>query len=349
MNEVAGELHAAPDGAAIATVIAVRKSAPRPPGSKMAVFPGGRVLGSVSGGCVEGAVVEASADVLTAGAGTVLRFGFTETDAWDVGLPCGGEIDVLLEPVGDPVLGRFLEAEQTGQRMALVTVLEGTDTGTRVLADAETVVASSVTDEELARQLVAAGRARLWSEERGTAIVAGRSVFIDVAAPPPVIVLFGAGEFAQATASAARLLGWRVVVCDPRSQFATPERFPGCKLVVSWPQEAVAEIGGLDPSAAAVVLTHDPKLDDAALDVALRSDAAYVGAMGSRRATADRLERLRAAGLPEELIGRLAAPVGLDLGGDTPAEAAVAIVAEIIATRNGRAGSRLSAGDQPIH
>jgi xanthine dehydrogenase accessory factor len=173
---------------------------------------------------------------------------------------------------------------------------------------------------------------------------------VDVVAPAPRLVVFGAVDYAAALCRLARAAGWRPYVCDPRSQFATPERFPDAyEVIVAWPEDAFARLGGIDRATYIAVLTHDPKLDDAALSIALQSDAAYVGAMGSRRAQAQRRERLLAAGLDEELLERVAAPIGLDLGAVSPEETALSIMSEVVAVRNGREGGRLSHAAGRIH
>jgi xanthine dehydrogenase accessory factor len=190
----------------------------------------------------------------------------------------------------------------------------------------------------------------MWAERSELREVGDVSLFVDVTAPAPRLVVFGAVDYAAALCRLARAAGWRPYVCDPRSQFATAARFPDAEEVVAaWPDEAFARIGGIDRATYIAVLTHDPKLDDAALSLALRSDAAYVGAMGSRRAQAQRRERLLAAGIEEELIDRVAAPIGLDLGALTPEETALSIMAEVVAVRHGRSGGRLSNASGRIH
>jgi xanthine dehydrogenase accessory factor len=334
---------------ALATVIAVHRSAPRAPGSKMGIAADGELVGSVSGGCVEGAVSEAAAELGPAGPARVLHYGIADSQGWEVGLPCGGEIDVLLEPVGDAALRRFLELQAAGVRSALVTVVdaEAGVTG-RLLIGVDGELESRIEDLELHTHLLEVGSQALWHERSQLVDVGELRAFVDVTAPPPTLMIFGAGEFAQALARLALTLEWRVVVCDPRSRFADPARFPGAEVIARWPSEAVEEAGGIDRATYVAVLSHDPKIDEAALALALRSDAAYVGAMGSRRATAARRERLRAQGLTDAELDRLAAPIGLDLGGAEPSETAIAIVAEMVAVRNGRDGGRLSRSQRPI-
>ena len=190
----------------------------------------------------------------------------------------------------------------------------------------------------------------MWAESSETREVGEATIFVDVTAPAPRLVVFGAVDYAAALCRLARAAGWRPFVCDPRSQFATAGRFPEAEdVVAAWPADAFARIGAIDRATYVAVLTHDPKLDDAALEIALRSEAPYVGAMGSRRAQAKRRERLLAAGLEEEALERLSAPIGLDLGAVDPEETALSIMAEVVAVRHGRAGGRLSAADGRIH
>jgi len=211
-------------------------------------------------------------------------------------------------------------------------------------------VVGGLGDAELDREAVAAADELMWAERSELREAGEVSLFVDVTAPAPRLVVFGAVDYAAALSRLARAAGWRPYVCDPRSQFATAARFPDAEEVIAaWPDEAFARIGGIDRATYIAVLTHDPKLDDAALSLALRSDAAYVGAMGSRRAQAQRRERLLAAGVEEELLDRVAAPIGLDLGALTPEETALSIMSEVVAVRHGRSGGRLSTAGGRIH
>jgi xanthine dehydrogenase accessory factor len=330
--------------AALATVVATRRSAPRPPGAKMAIGEHGKIVGNVSGGCVESAVVAAAEDVLRGGKARVVTFGIEHEKAWDVGLPCGGEIDVYVELYLESEFSRLARA---GGRGALVIHLES---GARLVVpehgDVELTLGSPALDDaaaEVAREV-------MWAERSQVCEVAGVTLFFDVTAPAPRIVVFGAVDYGAALCRVARAAGWRPIVADPRARFATRERFPDAEaVVVAWPREACAQIGGIDRATAVAVMTHDPKIDDEALVLALRSDATYVGAMGSRRAQSARRERLLEAGLTEVELERLAAPIGLDLGAATPEETALSIMADVVAARNGRAGGRLVAGDAPVH
>jgi xanthine dehydrogenase accessory factor len=235
-------------------------------------------------------------------------------------------------------------------RAALVTVVEGGEAGAKLLVRADGITSGGLGDAELERAAVEAAEELMWAERSELRRVGDVSLFVDVTAPAPRLVIFGAVDYAAALCRLARAAGWRPFVCDPRSQFATRERFPEAEEVLAaWPEQAFARIGGIDRATYIAVLTHDPKLDDAALEIALRSEAPYVGAMGSRRAQAQRRERLLAAGVDEELLGRIAAPIGLDLGAVTPEETALSIMAEVVAVRNGRGGGRLASSGGRIH
>jgi xanthine dehydrogenase accessory factor len=332
------------EGAAVATVVAVKRSAPRPPGAKMAVGEQGEVSGAVSGGCVEGAVVEAAHEVLAEGEPRLLRFGIADSEAWDVGLPCGGEIDVFVAPhvPGGAQEGFERLAAEDG-RGALVTAVEGGLPGARLLVRADGSREGSLGSEALDAAATGAAEELMWADRSELREHEGVSLFVDVTAPAPRLVVFGAVDYSAALARLARAAGWRPYVCDPRSQFATAARFPEAEQVIAaWPDEAFRRLGGIDRATYVAVLTHDPKLDDAALTIALRSPAAYVGVMGSRRAQERRRERLLEAGVEEELLDRLAAPIGLDLGAASPEETALSIMAEVVAVRHGRSGGRLS-------
>jgi xanthine dehydrogenase accessory factor len=235
-------------------------------------------------------------------------------------------------------------------RAALVTVIAGVRLGAKLLVRADGSTEGGLGSAELDREGMAAAEELLWAERSETRELGETSLFVDVIAPAPRLVIFGAVDYAAALCRLARAAGWRPYVCDPRSQFATPGRFLDAEeVIVAWPEEAFARLGGIDRATYIAVLTHDPKLDDAALTIALNSDAAYVGAMGSRRAQAQRRERLLAAGLDEELLEHVAAPIGLDLGAVSPEETALSIMAEVVAVRNGRDGGRLSHAAGRIH
>jgi xanthine dehydrogenase accessory factor len=235
------------------------------------------------------------------------------------------------------------------ERAALVTVIAGAPHA-RLLVRPDQSVEGTLGTPELDAAAVAMGEELMWAERSERREVGDVSLFVDVTAPPPRLIMFGAVDFAGALARMARAAGWRPYVIDPRGRFATRERFPDAEeIVVAWPEEAFAQIGGIDRATYIAVLTHDPKLDDAALELAARSEAAYIGAMGSRRAQEKRRERLVEKGLTDEDLGRIAAPIGLDLGGLTAEETALSIMAEVVAVRNGRSGGRLSASSGRIH
>jgi xanthine dehydrogenase accessory factor len=246
--------------------------------------------------------------------------------------------------------GEFAQIAEQDGRAALVSVIEGGQVGAKLLVRADGGTTGGLEDAALDREGLAAAEELMWAERSELRRVGDVALFVDVTAPAPRLVVFGAVDYAAALCRLARAAGWRAFVCDPRSQFATRARFPDAEEVIAaWPADAFARIGGIDRATYIAVLTHDPKLDDAALELALRSEAAYVGAMGSRRAQAQRRERLLALGLDEETIDRVAAPIGLDLGALTPEETALSIMAEVVAVRHGRAGGRLSAAAGRIH
>ena len=346
MREVLPQLHewvARGDRVAIAMVVDVRRSAPRPPGAKMAVNEHGEIAGAVSGGCVEGAVVEIADAVIHGAEPQLTHFGIADAEAWDVGLPCGGEIDVWVQAY-EP--GRFFEIATEGGRAAEVTLLEGARPGAKLLVEADGARSGSLGAPELDDEAAQVAGELLWAEtsERRD------SLFFDVVAPSPRLIIFGAVDVASSLCRLAVAAAWRPYVIDPRARFATPDRFPDAEEVIAgWPEDAFSRLGGIDRATSIVVLTHDPKLDDAALQIALRSEARFVGAMGSRRAQASRRERLLAAGLSEEELARLSAPLGLDLGATGGEETALSILAEVVAARHGHEGGRLSAASGRIH
>ncbi len=340
------------DRVALATVVETKKSAPQPAGTKMGINELGEVCGAVSGGCVEGAVVEVAETVIEGSAPRLLHYGIADDDAWDVGLPCGGEISVWVQgyAAGDLQAG-FSELAQSGMRAALVTLVEGgPELGARMLLREGAEPEGTLGDPDLDAASVALARDALWSERNELHEVHGAKVFIDVAAPPPRLVIVGAVDFAAQLSEVARMSGWRPFVIDPRARFATTARFPAAeRVIVAWPQEGFAELDPIDPATAIAVLTHDPKLDDAALIAALDSEASYIGAMGSRRAQERRRERLLNAGIDPARLNRVSAPIGLDIGALSAAETALSIMAEIVALKHGRAGGRLIEARGRIH
>jgi xanthine dehydrogenase accessory factor len=343
------------DLVALATVVATKNSAPQPVGTKMAINGSAQICGAVSGGCVEGAVVEVAELVLAGAPPRLVHYGIADEDAWDVGLPCGGEISVWIEAYGgDGLQDRFLHYGRTDGRAALVTAVDGTaEPGARLLvADGEESV-GSLGDSRLDATAIALAKGAMISEQSvlvGPLADHGARLFVDVVAPPPRLIIVGAIDFAVPLSEAAALAGWRACVVDPRARFATAERFPAAERVIAaWPQEAFAQLQPIDARTSIAVLTHDPKLDDAALAAALASGASYIGAMGSRGAQERRHERLVAAGVAPEQLERISAPIGLDLGAMTSAETAISIMGEIVALRHGRSGGRLINGSGRIH
>lgn len=331
------------DRVALATVVGVMRSAPRPLGAKMAVNEHGEIAGAVSGGCVEGAVVSIADMVLHGDPPQLTHFGIADDEAWDVGLPCGGEIDVWVQEYSP---GRFEELARSGGRAAEITLLEGAAPGAKLLVEADGAASGTLGAPELDDNAARIASDLIWaerSERHGP-------FFVDVVAPAPRLILFGAVDVAAAVCTLARAAGWRSYVVDPRARFATPERFPDAdEVICAWPSDAFERLGGIDPATSIAVLTHDPKLDDAALQIALRSPARFVGAMGSRRAQEARRERLLEAGISEDELGRLAAPLGLDLGATSGEETALSILSEVVAARHGRDGGRLAHASGRIH
>jgi xanthine dehydrogenase accessory factor len=337
---------------ALATVVDTKKSAPQPPGTKMAVNDAGKLMGAVSGGCVEGQVVQVGEGILGGDGPQLLHYGIADEDAWDVGLPCGGEISIWVEEYDRSGLnGAFSELGRKGARAALATVLEGPDAvGSKLLVREDESREGSLGEAGLDAAATEICLDAMWSESSGLHDLDGRKVFVDAVAPPPRLIIFGAVDFAAQLTAAARMAGWRAFVVDPRKRFATEDRFPEAERVIAeWPDEAFEQLGGIDRATSIAVLTHDPKLDDAVLKIALRSEAPYIGAMGSRRAQEKRRERLLAQGVTDEELGRLAAPIGLDIGALTAAETAISILGEVTAVRRGREGGRLKTVKGRIH
>ena len=349
--EVVGDWVGAGDPVALATVVDTKKSAPQPPGTKMAVNEAGRMAGAVSGGCVEGQVVQVAEGILRGDAPQLLEYGIADEDAWNVGLPCGGEISIWVETYHDDGLqGSFRMLGLRGGRGALTTVVEGESVGAKLLVLEDGSQEGSLGNAEVDEAAASRAAAAMWSERSELYEQGDRTLFVDVVAPPPRLIIFGAVDFAAQLAAVAKLSGWRAFVVDPRKRFATADRFPEAERVIAaWPDKALDELGGIDRATSIAVLTHDPKLDDAVLRIALRSDAQYIGAMGSRRAQEKRRERLIAEGVTDEELARLAAPIGLDIGALTAAETAISIMGEITALRRGREGGRLKGAAGRIH
>jgi xanthine dehydrogenase accessory factor len=357
----------------LATVTRTYRSAPRDPGAALAVHAADdhEVVGSVSGGCVEGAVYELSLEVCTTGTPVFETYGVSDDDAFAVGLTCGGIIDIFVERIDQesfPELGEIAAAVERGEPVAVATVIDGPgrigarrviwadDTGRGGLGQRPSasgtlgVARLDAAIDDDARGMLAQGQTgiRRYGAD-GERLGDELSVFVNSFAPAPRMLVFGAIDFAASVARVGKFLGYHVIVCDARKVFATRSRFPEAdEVVVDWPHRFLA---GTDVDARTVicVLTHDPKFDVPLLEVALRTPAAYIGAMGSRRTHEDRLARLREIGLTEEELSRLRSPIGLDLGARTPEETAVSIAAELIQLRWGGTGQALTDTEGRIH
>jgi xanthine dehydrogenase accessory factor len=350
----------------LATVVDTFQSAPRDPGAALAVAAagGGEVIGSVSGGCVEGAVYELSNEVAESGRPVLQRYGVSDDDAFAVGLTCGGILDIFVEPVSKstfPELGEIAAAVGRGEPVAVATIISGPGrvgarrviwgdaarSSTGSLGAGEQLDAAADDDVRgmLSQGLTGIRRYGARGERLGNEL----AVFVHSFAPPPRMLVFGAIDFAAAVARVGKFLGYHVTVCDARPIFATRSRFPDAdEIVVDWPHRFLAG-AEVDARTVICVLTHDPKFDVPVLEVALRTPAGYIGAMGSRRTHEDRLERLRDVGLTEPELARLRSPIGLDLGARTPEETAVSIAAELIQLRWGGTGRALTNTDGRIH
>jgi xanthine dehydrogenase accessory factor len=362
----------------LATVVRTFRSAPRDPGAALAVSADGEVVGSVSGGCVEGAVYELSVDVSQTGVPVLQTYGVSDDDAFAVGLTCGGILDIFVERVNQaqfPELGDIAAAVERGEPVAVATVIggpgqagarrviwgwdgcgpagpeaadDGWHSGASGTLGSGARLDAAVDDDArgmLAQGLTGIRRYGAHGERRGDEL----SVFVNSFAPPPRMLVFGAIDFAAAVARVGKFLGYHVTVCDARQVFATKSRFPDAdEVIVEWPHRFLAGTA-VDGRTVICVLTHDPKFDVPLLEVALRTPAGYIGAMGSRRTHEDRLARLREAGLTEGELARLRSPIGLDLGARTPEETAVSIAAELIQLRWGGSGRPLTATEGRIH
>ncbi|HBL07647.1 MAG: XdhC family protein [Acidimicrobiales bacterium] len=351
---------------ALARVIELDGSGPRLPGAAMAVTGESEVAGSVSGGCVEGAVVGEALEVLATGEGRMVTFGYSDDEALAVGLTCGGTIHLFIESLdeaGSGMVEKLTDLLADDSPCALATVVDGPGVGAKMLvlpehADGETVV-GTLGDAGLdrvaardARGELAAGRSGVRHYGRhGEAREETVQVFVESYAPPPRMLVFGAVDFTAALVRVAKVLGYRVTVCDAREVFATRQRFPlADEVVVDWPDRLLDKVGsGLGPRDAVCVLTHDNKFDVPAIVSALATDVGYIGVMGSRRTHESRLVRLREAGVDDAGLARLRSPIGLDIGARTPEETAISILSEMITLRTGRSSRALSASAGPIH
>lgn len=334
-----------------AVVVRTFGSAPRPEGAVLIRADDGRIAGSVSGGCVEGAAATEIERARADGHSRVIRYGISDEEAWDVGLACGGTIDVLVEPAVPDAAAQA--ARERG--IAVATILppdaptaafgrhepgDGAIPATPVVVRGDGSLDGSLGSAADDAALVVAARDALLRGTSRTVPIGDRQVFVEAFPKRPRLVIVGAVEVARSLAVYAKELGYEVVVVDGRASFATPERFPADRvdrLIVGWPDEVADEIG-LGPDDAVAVLTHDVKFDEPAIVEALRRRCRYVGAVGSRKTQGDRRERLREAGVTDDELARLRGPVGLDLGGRNPSEMALAIIAEIVAERYGGSG-----------
>lgn len=323
---------------AVATVVGTSGSAPRELGASMLIGADGRLVGNVSGGCVEGAVVAEADDVLATGQAVRRRYGISADEVFEAGLTCGGQIDVLVRAV--------LPGSEAARQVAVLAASDAP------LGLGVTVFGAGLGDSVLVDEAggFGLGAVLLHEDAAGcpTEVDPARSVLVTGFGQPPRLIVVGAVAFAAALARLGSALGLAVTVVDPRSAFASPERFAGAEVVVDWPDRYLSSTA-IEASTAIAVLTHDAKVDVPALRVALASPAGYVGALGSRRTHDDRLERLRAAGATSAQLARLRSPIGLDLGGRSPEETALSILAEIVAVRHGATGVPLSERSGAIH
>lgn len=345
------------DGAEVGRAVVVRTfgSAPRPEGAVLLYAADGRIAGSVSGGCVEGAAAEEIERARRTGRARVIRYGISDEDAWDVGLACGGTIDVLVEPAvpSAAVDAATRSIGAGGHGSAVITPLpedsppaefgahepgDGAPPAPELIVHDDGRLEGTLGDARLDSDLVQSAQEVLRRGQSRTVEIGGRSLFIEAFPVRPRLVVVGAVEVARSLVRLARELGFETIVVDGRSSFATPERFPDVdRLVVGWPDEVADEIG-LGPNDAVAVLTHDVKFDEPAIVEALRRGCRYVGAVGSRKTQRDRRQRLLDSGVTPDELARLRGPVGLDLGGRQPAETALAILAEVVAERYGGTG-----------
>lgn len=324
---------------ALATVVRTWGSAPRTLGAKMAVSADGRIAGSVSGGCVEAAVIEAAQAAAKSGTPALLSFGVADDNAWAVGLACGGAIDVFVEAPDFATFAELVSLATADEPAAVATVLAGPSAGRHLFLHADGQKRGSLKGP-LSQKISAAARTALTEGRSARVSVSDTDVFIEVMKPSPKLVVVGGVHIAIPLTWMARALGYKTIVVDPRPVFGNVDRFAQAdQIVPAWPDEALGRIG-LTTETAVAVLTHDPKLDDPALRAALPSPAFYVGALGSKQTQAKRRERLLAGGLTESQVGRLHAPIGMDLGGRSPEEIAISVLAQIVAVRNGRADTK---------
>jgi xanthine dehydrogenase accessory factor len=349
-----GEWFTAGEEVAVATVIRVVGSAPRPVGARMIVSSAGQMAGSVSGGCVETTVYEEMMDVLASSPPRKLHFGITEDMIWDVGLACGGTIDVFAQKLDPALIDALADHVERGEPVALAVVVSGdSEIGESGLITRSGVVFgfdAPRTTHHATRIMGHAEEMLAARAERGAIheIAPGVEVYVEPFLPPPALLIVGGVHIAIPLTRFAKELGFHVTVVDPRAKFANRERFPEAdEVLLEWPDEAFAHLD-VDDATYVVLLTHDPKIDEPTLAAALKTEAAYIGAIGSRGTHAARFERMEKWDVTAQELQRVYAPVGLDLGGRTPAETALSIIAEVVAVKNGRSGASLRAGTGPI-
>ena len=320
---------------ALATVVQTWGSAPRKVGAKMALTPGGAISGSVSGGCVEGAVFEEGTAALQTNKSKLLHYGVADETAWDVGLACGGTIEVFVEALDTAVYQFIRNLIQNDEAGASITVIRGPEEllGRKLAVSRAGERLGTLGNAALDAQAIAA-EAPLVHPQR-VQLNDEVELFIDTVRPAPTLIMVGGVHIAIALTSYAKTLGYRTLVIDPRRAFGSDERFPHVdKLIQAWPDKAFAEVT-ITPETAVALLTHDPKIDDPALKIILKTNPFYIGALGSNKTYAKRVERLRGYGFADAEIGRLHAPIGLNIGAQTPEEIALAIMAEIVRARSG--------------
>ena len=321
---------------ALATVIQTWGSSPRRAGAKMAMTPDGKITGSVSGGCVEGAVIEAGMEVLNSNRPQMLHFGVADETAWEVGLACGGSIDIFVQPLNLEIFNSLRSLLSQEQPAASLTVIRGPEEllGREMLFLPNGDVSGAINDELDATALSMAEQALAQGKSQRASLNEEVEVFVEVILPPPTVIAVGGVHITIALMALAKTLGYRTVVIDPRSAFGNETRFSQVdQLIQHWPEEAFQQIP-ITRSTAIAMLTHDPKLDDPALKIALSSPAFYVGALGSKTTQTKRRQRLLGEGLTESQLRRLHGPIGLGIGAGTPEEIAMSIMAEIVAVRN---------------
>ncbi len=344
----------------LATVTRTWNSAPRPVGAAMALLDSGEVIGSVSGGCVEGAIHEVSLEVMKTRQSQSVTYGVSDDNAYAVGLTCGGTIEIFIQYIDSATfpeladIASFIEKEKA---FALATLIHAEGRiGARIIltkSDANGTLGNSQLDYaaiEGARALLKHGTTKtLKFGTNGENRMDDVSIFIESFSPAPRMIIFGAIDFAAAVARIGKFMGYYVIVCDARALFATKRRFPDAdEVIIDWPHRYLPKVE-VDETTVICVLTHDPKFDVPVLEIALRTSAGYVGAMGSRRTHEDRLVRLREIGMTEAEISKLKSPIGLDLGGRTPEETAISIAAEIISNQVGGTNQPLTSGIESIH